>query len=194
MDIATIIGLVGGTTLVVVSILIGGTFSVFINIPGLLIVVGGTIATSFIKFTMEDIVNSIRVAMKAFTVKIDPPEEIMEKMEFYHKNKTIIYLIIFLIIVGVIVGGLLFFPEIFYDQWIWKYYWGPVVADADPYSSTAVHNGVVAEEGYTMVSEITYGLILVISLFAIYKALKRLKITIDWRFAVALMPYILEFK
>ncbi len=80
MDIATIIGLVGGTILVAVSILIGGTFSTFINIPGLLIVIGGTIATSFIKFTMEDVINSIRVAMKAFTVKIDPPEEIMEKM------------------------------------------------------------------------------------------------------------------
>jgi chemotaxis protein MotA len=80
MDIATIIGLIGGTVLVVVSILIGGTFSIFINLPGLLIVIGGTIATSFIKFTMEDIINSIRVSMKAFTGKIDPPEEIMEKM------------------------------------------------------------------------------------------------------------------
>jgi len=80
MDIATIIGLIGGTILVVVSILIGGSFSIFINLPGLLIVVGGTIATCFIKFTMEDIINSIRVSMKAFTVKIDPPEEIMEKM------------------------------------------------------------------------------------------------------------------
>ena len=78
MDIATIIGLLGGTSLVVVSILIGGSFSIFINIPGLLIVVGGTIATSFIKFKMEDIINSIRVAMKAFAVKIDPPEEIIE--------------------------------------------------------------------------------------------------------------------
>jgi len=80
MDIATVIGLVGGTILVIVSILIGGSIWIFINIPGLLIVVGGTLATSFIKFTMEDIINSIRVAMKAFTVKIDPPEEIMEKM------------------------------------------------------------------------------------------------------------------
>jgi chemotaxis protein MotA len=80
MDIATVIGLVGGTILVLVSILIGGSIWIFINIPGLLIVIGGTIATSFIKFTMEDIINSIRVAMKAFTVKIDPPEEIMEKM------------------------------------------------------------------------------------------------------------------
>jgi len=80
MDIATVIGLIGGTVLVVVSILIGGSFSIFINLPGLLIVIGGTIATCFIKFTMEDIINSIRVAMKAFMVKIDPPEEIMEKM------------------------------------------------------------------------------------------------------------------
>ncbi len=80
MDIATIIGLVGGTILVLVSILFGGSFLVFVNIPGILIVVGGTIATSFIKFTMEDVINSIRVAMKAFTVKLDPPEEIMEKM------------------------------------------------------------------------------------------------------------------
>ena len=53
MDIATVIGLVGGTILVAVSILIGGSFSVFINIPGLLIVIGGTIATTFVKFTME---------------------------------------------------------------------------------------------------------------------------------------------
>ena len=80
MDIATVIGLVGGTILVIVSILIGGSLWIFINIPGLLIVIGGTLATCFIKFTMEDIINSIRVAMKAFTVKIDPPEEIMEKM------------------------------------------------------------------------------------------------------------------
>jgi chemotaxis protein MotA len=80
MDIATIIGLVGGTILVVISILLGGSFMIFVNIPGLLIVVGGTIASSFIQFTMQDVINSISVAMKAFLVKIDPPEEIMEKM------------------------------------------------------------------------------------------------------------------
>jgi chemotaxis protein MotA len=53
---------------------------IFINIPGLLIVVGGTIATCFIKFTMVDVINSVRVAMKAFLVKINPPDEVMEKM------------------------------------------------------------------------------------------------------------------
>ncbi len=80
MDIATIIGLVGGTVLIFLSIILGGQANIFLNIPGLLIVVGGTFATSFIKFSMKDIINSVRVAMKAFTVKIQQPEEIMEKM------------------------------------------------------------------------------------------------------------------
>lgn len=80
MDIATIIGLVGGTILICLAIVTGGNVLIFINIPGLLIVVGGTIATCFIKFTMSDVINSLRVAMKAFTVKIQPPEQIMENM------------------------------------------------------------------------------------------------------------------
>ena len=80
MDIATIIGLVGGTILVILAIATGGDVSIFLNIPGLLIVVGGTLATCFIKFTMADVINSVSVAMKAFMVKINPPEEIMEEM------------------------------------------------------------------------------------------------------------------
>jgi chemotaxis protein MotA len=80
MDIATIIGLVGGTILVCLAIITGGSVTIFLNIPGLLIVVGGTIATCFIKFSMSDVINSVSVAMKAFMVKINPPEEIMENM------------------------------------------------------------------------------------------------------------------
>jgi len=80
MDIATIIGLVGGTILICLAIVTGGNVLIFINIPGLLIVVGGTVATCFIKFTMADVINSFRVAMKAFTVKIQPPDKIMENM------------------------------------------------------------------------------------------------------------------
>jgi len=56
---------------------------------------------------------------------------------------------------------------------------------------TATYNGIQAEEGYTLLSEITYGIILIAALFVIYKLLKKLEITIDWRFCLALMPYIL---
>ena len=85
MDIATIIGLVGGTILVLSAIILGGSAIIFLNIPGLLIVVGGTLATSFIKFSMAEVINSIKVAMKAFTFKMEPPETIIEQMLSYSK-------------------------------------------------------------------------------------------------------------
>ena len=115
----------------------------------------------------------------------------MTFMERYWKHKTIICLSVPLLIMGAIIIGYLIVPNLVYDQWIWKYYWGPVVADATPDAITATYHGVMAEEGYTFVSEITYGIILIIALYAIYKLLKKLQITIDWRFCLALMPYIL---
>jgi len=80
MDIATIIGLLGGTGLVVSAIIIGGSALIFINIPGLLIVLGGTFATNFIKFSMKDVLSSMKVAMKAFLVKLQPADEVIEEM------------------------------------------------------------------------------------------------------------------
>ena len=113
----------------------------------------------------------------------------MKIREFYHRHKITIFIGILLAIIGVISIGCIVLPTIFYDQWIWKYYWGPIAADASGH--TAYYNGVGASEGYTLESEITYGLILVIAIFGIYKLLKKYDIKIDWRFALALMPYIL---
>lgn len=80
MDLATIVGLIGGTIFIVMAIVMGGNATIFINAPGLLIVIGGTIATTFIKFKMGDVLNSIKVAMKAFLVKMDDPEVIISEM------------------------------------------------------------------------------------------------------------------
>ena len=113
----------------------------------------------------------------------------MKIIEIYKQNTTKFIGSLLLLIVVIIMVGLVVFPSIFYDQWIWKYYWGPVVADAA--GGTAVYKDIQANEGYTVVSELTYGLILVFALFAIYKFLKKLRIVVDWRFALALMPYIL---
>ena len=113
----------------------------------------------------------------------------MKVVKIYNEYKRVIFLSIFLIIIGIIFVGSLLMPSLFYDQWIWKYYWGPVVADAS--AGTAIYNGIEAQEGYTIVSELTYGLLVIIALYLIYKILKKLEITVDWRFALALMPYIL---
>jgi uncharacterized membrane protein len=101
------------------------------------------------------------------------------------RKKTVILLGLFLGILLIILIGYLVAPTLVYDQWIWKYYWGPVVADATGHSVS--YHGVTAQEGYTFISELTYGLILV----WLYKLLKKLNIRIDWYFCLALLPYIL---
>jgi uncharacterized membrane protein len=114
----------------------------------------------------------------------------MQQLSQIYKNYTPwIFLGILLCIIGSIMLGCLLLPSLFYDQWIWKYYWGPVVSDAQ--GTTAWYHGVPAHEGYTFISEVTYGIILVIALFAIYQLLKKLHIVVDWRFALALLPYII---
>jgi uncharacterized membrane protein len=115
--------------------------------------------------------------------------KMMNLINIYRRNPVIFCLFIIFAIMVIIIVGLVLMPSIFYDQWIWKYYWGSVVADAS--DGTAVYHGIEVSEGYTVVSEITYGIILVFALYAIYKILKRLNIVVDWRFALALMPYIL---
>ena len=113
----------------------------------------------------------------------------MKIMEFYRKNPTRFFIYLLLIIIVIILAGLILLPSVFYDQWIWKHYWGPTVADA--MDMTVYHNGVEATEGYTIIAEITYGIILIIALYGIYKLLKKLQIVVDWRFALVLMPFIL---
>lgn len=80
MDIATIIGLAIGTVLMVASIILGGAPLIFVNMPAFLIVLGGTLATAFIRFGMNDVFNSVRVAMNAFFSKIGKPHEIIQEI------------------------------------------------------------------------------------------------------------------
>ena len=80
MDIATVIGLVSGTVLIIASIAVGGSLLVFVNIPSALVVVGGTIAVTLMRFKMADVIGSITVAMKAFLFKMQSPEDIIQEM------------------------------------------------------------------------------------------------------------------
>jgi chemotaxis protein MotA len=77
MDIATIIGLVFGSGILMSAILLGGSAALFLNIPSILIVVGGTFATAFIRFSMADVINSVKVALNAFFSKLSVPHEVI---------------------------------------------------------------------------------------------------------------------
>jgi chemotaxis protein MotA len=73
MDIASLIGIISGIVMILSAVLIGGGAGIFINIPGLMIVVGGTSAAALLTFPFPDVVSAFRAAYHVFLEpKLDP--------------------------------------------------------------------------------------------------------------------------
>ncbi len=85
MDLGTIIGLVGGAGFIFAAIFMGGSLGMFIDIPSVFIVIGGSLMTGLIRFSIADVINTIKVVMKAFLYKVDSPEKIIVDMLNYAK-------------------------------------------------------------------------------------------------------------
>ena len=79
MDIATLIGLLGGFGIIIGAIATGGDIILFVNVPSILIVVGGTFAVTLIQVSLKDFLGSFSIAMKAFFYKTDDPVQLIEE-------------------------------------------------------------------------------------------------------------------
>jgi len=80
MDISSVIGVVSGMGFVLGTILLGGSIMMFVNIPSILIVMGGTIAATMIAYPLSDFLSMFKTGMKIFIFKIQPPEEIITNL------------------------------------------------------------------------------------------------------------------
>ncbi|MCH8236847.1 MAG: MotA/TolQ/ExbB proton channel family protein [Proteobacteria bacterium] len=79
MDIATLLGLVIGITVVGLAIMTGSGFGIFLNLPGFLIVLGGTFAATLIKFPISGVFVAFFVGIRAaFVNERESPAEIIE--------------------------------------------------------------------------------------------------------------------
>ncbi|HMO14880.1 MAG TPA: motility protein A [Pirellulaceae bacterium] len=84
MDIATIVGLLAGFGLIAVAIVIGGGaegFASFIDVPSLMITVGGSIAALFINFPMHTVLTTVGVIKKCFLFKMPLSTEIIKQFK-----------------------------------------------------------------------------------------------------------------
>lgn len=79
MDIGTIIGLVSAHIIIALAIFLGGSALVFINVPSLLIVVGGTFGVTFIKYPLSHTLSAMKVALKAFFHQGESSIELIEQ-------------------------------------------------------------------------------------------------------------------
>ncbi|MDY6776775.1 MAG: DUF63 family protein [Candidatus Nanohaloarchaea archaeon] len=84
-----------------------------------------------------------------------------------------------------------FRPRAVYDRFIWKYFWGPVVADARGVASVTYH-GVEAHPGYTLVSEAVYGLVLVYFLLLTVRLLDRIGSGRERNWVLYFVPFVVS--
>ncbi|MDY6986676.1 MAG: motility protein A [Thermodesulfobacteriota bacterium] len=69
MDIATLVGIVVAFGLVIISIILGGDATWFINYPSLMIVVGGTMGATLLAYPLAQVLSVFGVAKNVFLHK-----------------------------------------------------------------------------------------------------------------------------
>lgn len=81
MDISTVIGLALGTIAIIGSILYGSPLSIFIDVPSVAVVFGGVVATTFIKWPMEQVKSTVAVFMKSIFYTPVEPKAMIEEIQ-----------------------------------------------------------------------------------------------------------------
>ncbi len=79
MDIATLLGLFGGLGVIVASIFLGGSVSTFVNVPSIVVVVGGTFMVTLCQISLAQFLGSFKVTLRAFMHKSVGPEKLIEE-------------------------------------------------------------------------------------------------------------------
>jgi chemotaxis protein MotA len=87
MDIATVLGIVSAFGLVASAIFMGSGLNIFINIPSVMIVVGGTVGITFIAYPLKDVFGVLKVVQKAIFTKNISVDELIKRFTGF-ANKT----------------------------------------------------------------------------------------------------------
>lgn len=80
MDLATLVGIIGAFSVVIASMVMGGSAGMFVNVPSLMIVLVGTLFVVLMKFSLAQFLGAMKVAVKAFSFKLAKPEQIIEEV------------------------------------------------------------------------------------------------------------------
>jgi len=80
MDKTSLIGIFSGLLLIIIAILVGGDIHNFANVPGLMIVLGGTAAATLLTFPFEEVKAAFRGAWQVFTRPRQTTDDIIAMM------------------------------------------------------------------------------------------------------------------
>ena len=81
IDIATILGFMIGFGCVFVAVMSdGGNFMLFLNVPAVVVVMGGTLAATCVHFSLGQVLRLVRFIKKTFTYRLPSKEESIQQM------------------------------------------------------------------------------------------------------------------
>ncbi len=89
MDLATLIGLLAGIGIIIAAMVVGSSIGIFVNVPSILIVLGGTAAATLMKFTLKDCIYALKVGVKLsfFNSTYEPAALITRIMDLADKAR-----------------------------------------------------------------------------------------------------------
>ena len=79
MDIASIIGFILGFGVIGGAITMGGPFMIFVSVPSILVVIGGTFAVTLMRITLNDFLGSFKIGLKGFFYKLDSTQTLIDE-------------------------------------------------------------------------------------------------------------------
>jgi chemotaxis protein MotA len=79
-DLATLIGIFAGVLLILLTIMAGSGLGAFINIPSLLVVIGGTIAAVLVQYPLGDVLSVISIMRNTLLTKVSDPNQLIEQI------------------------------------------------------------------------------------------------------------------
>lgn len=77
MDLATLVGAIGALVVMIIAMVLGGDITIFVDIPSIVIVFGGTLFAVMIKYNLSQFLGAVKIAGKAFKTKVVSPEELI---------------------------------------------------------------------------------------------------------------------
>ena len=75
IDVATLFGVIGAFAVIGLAMVLGGSPGSFVDVPAILIVVGGTFLVTTASFTLGEVAHAQRVMLRAVLYHAEPPEE-----------------------------------------------------------------------------------------------------------------------
>ncbi|ATG74811.1 flagellar motor protein PomA [Zobellella denitrificans] len=80
MDLATLLGLIGGMAFIAMAMVLGGGITMYMDVPSIFIVFVGSLFVVMMKFNLGQFLGAAKVAVKAFMFKLEKPEELIERV------------------------------------------------------------------------------------------------------------------